>query len=204
LNGLGFVEGRDSVIDARSAAGQFGRLPKRVEFLHELLPKPLRVGLLMNPGNPAAVSEAADMQATAKTLGWKTEVVSAREPSEIDAALARVHQSGGQALLVSADVFFLTRRKQIVALERRYSLPAVYPQRDFVADGGLLSYGVSIGDANRLAGRYAARILKGEAPADLPVQEASKFELAVNLKTARDLGLTVPPTLIATADEVIE
>ena len=145
-----------------------------------------------------------DMQAAGRTLGVEVDILSASTEREIDEVFARLAQSRAGALVISTDAFFLGRMGQLVALTVRYAVPAISAHREFVAAGGLMSYGTILSDAYRLAGVYAGRILKGAKPADLPVQQVVKIELLLNLKTARSLGLTVPLTLLGRADEVIE
>ncbi len=177
---------------------------KRLELLRELVPSAMVVGFLSNPTNPASESETRDVQAAALALGLQLPVLNASSESDIDAAFASFVQEHVNAVIVGADAFFTSRRDQLVVLAARHAMPAIYHLRELAVAGGLMSYGANLIDAFRLVGAYAGRILKGEKPADLPVQQAAKFELVVNLKTAKALGLTVPPTLLATADEVIE
>ena len=146
----------------------------------------------------------SDVQAAAHSLGTELLVLNASNEREIDAAFTSAVQQHVKAVVVGADSVFLSRRDQLVGLAARYALPAIYYVREFAVAGGLISYGASITDAYRLAGRYAGRILNGEKPADLPIQQPVKFELAINLKTAKTLGLTVPPSLLTSADDVIE
>jgi putative tryptophan/tyrosine transport system substrate-binding protein len=179
--------------------------PKRLELLRELLPAAPRFAVLVNPTNPIQTeSETRNIQVAARTLGLQVHVLNASNTSEIDTAFATLDQQGATALVLGADGFFLGWRQHIVALAARYSIPTIYDRRDFAAAGGLMSYGTSITDAHRHVGRYTGRILNGEKPADLPVMQSVKFELVINLKTAKALGITVPPSLLARADEVIE
>jgi putative ABC transport system substrate-binding protein len=177
---------------------------KRLELLHELVPAATTIGLLVDPTNPNTESETADMLAAGSALGRKIQIVRASTESEVDAAFASLVQQRADALIVAAQAFFTGRRQQVLALAQRHSLPAIYQRRDFVAAGGLMSYGTSVLDAHRQAGVYAGRILKGEKPADLPVMQSTRFELIINLKTVKALGLTVPLTLQIAADEIIE
>jgi putative ABC transport system substrate-binding protein len=178
--------------------------PKRLQLLRELIPNAGRFGVLWDPAVPDIQSQIADLQAAARTLGLKLIVVDARTDSDLETAFATFSQQHVGAVLVSASNFFERRMEQLAALEARRALPAIFPFREFVLAGGLMSYGSSLGYMNHQAGIYAGRILKGEKPADLPVQQATKLELVVNLKTAKALGLTIPETLLATADEVIQ
>jgi putative tryptophan/tyrosine transport system substrate-binding protein len=177
---------------------------KRLEVLRELVPKVVLIGALINPNRPDADAQSQHVQNAARAVGQQVHVLMAGSEREIDTAFTALAQQQIGALLVGADPFFSSRRNQVVALAARHTVPAVYMNRDFVATGGLASYGTNIADGYRQAGIYAAQILKGAKPADLPVIQPTKFELAINLKTAKALGLTVPPTLLARADEVIE
>jgi putative ABC transport system substrate-binding protein len=177
---------------------------KGLGLLHELIPNASVIALLVNPNTPESARSPRDMHEAARMLGRQLLVLNASSPSEIDAAFATLRQRGAGAFIVSGDPFLSSRRQQIVALAARDAIPAMYFNSEFVTEGGLMSYGNDIADAYRRAGRYAARILKGEKPADLPVDQATKFEFVINLKTARALGLEVPPSLLARADEVIE
>src|SRR5262244_578949 len=177
---------------------------KRLELLRELVPSAAHIGFLVNPANPTSESQVVDVRAAARERRVDLLVVNAGSEREIDAGFASFVQQRVNAIVIGADSLFLSRRDQLVGLAARHALPASYNLREFVDNGGLISYGASITDAFRLVGGYAGRILKGEKPADLPVQQTVKFELAVNLKTAKALGLTVPDKLLATADEVIE
>jgi putative ABC transport system substrate-binding protein len=181
-----------------------GLAAKRLELLRDLLPTAAVVGFLRNPTNPAAESETKDVQTAAHSLGQSVLLLDASSDSEIDAAFEALIQGRGDALAVAADASFDSRRDQIISLAARHRVPAIFAQRSVVAAGGLMSYGGSMTDGYWVAGLYIARILRGERPADLPVQQSTKVELAINLRTARALGLRVPPTLLAQADEVIE
>jgi putative ABC transport system substrate-binding protein len=177
---------------------------KRFQFLHELVPKAVRVAVLVNPANAANAEAARDLEAAAHAIGLQIQVLNASTSREIDAAFATLVRERPVALFVANDGFFTSRRVQLILLATRHAVPAAYSAREFSEAGGLMSYGTNIADAFRQVGAYAGRILKGAKPADLPVVQASKFELVINAQTARMLGLTVPPSLLATADEVIE
>jgi len=177
---------------------------KRLGLLHELTPGATSLGNLVNLTNPNSEAETRELQTAAQTLGQRLQIVSASSESEIDAAFASFAERRVDAIIVSADAFYTSRRYQIVAQAARQKLPAIYFLREFPAAGGLMSYGASITDAFRQVGVYAGRILKGAKPADLPVLQSTKFELVINNQTARMSGLTVPPSLLAIADEVIE
>jgi putative tryptophan/tyrosine transport system substrate-binding protein len=178
---------------------------KRLELFRELVPATERVAVLVNPANGRnSEITLTDVQAAAPALGLKIQIVRASTSSEINAGFATILHERADALFVGLDTFFNTRRVQLTHLASRHALPAIYGGRDFVVAGGLMSYGSNVTDAYRQVGSYTGRILKGAKPADLPVVQASKFELVINAQTARMLGLTVPDKLLATADEVIE
>jgi putative tryptophan/tyrosine transport system substrate-binding protein len=178
---------------------------KRLELLHELVPTATRVAVLIDPANPDyAETTVRDVEAAASAIRMQIQVVKASTIGEINAAFATFVRERPDALFVGHDPYFNNRRTQLVHLATRHAVPASYSARDFVEAGGLMSYGADIADAWRQAGSYVGRILKGAKPADLPVVQSSKFELVINSQTATMLGLTVPPQLLATADEVIE
>jgi putative ABC transport system substrate-binding protein len=179
-------------------------VPKRVELLHELLPKAGIVGFLLNPNAPNAEPDTANAQAAARGLGLQTHSLRASSDQEIDTAFATLVELKTDALLVMSDVSFQIRRDQFARLAARYAVPTIYYSREYVAAGGLLSYGASFTEMYRHAGNYVGRILRGAKPADLPVVQPTKFELVINLKTAKALGLTVPQAILVAADEVIE
>jgi putative tryptophan/tyrosine transport system substrate-binding protein len=178
---------------------------KRLELLHELVPTATRVAVLIDPANPDyAETTVRDVEAAASAIRMQIQIVKASTIGEINAAFATFVRERPDALFVGHDPYFNNRRTQLVHLATRHAVPASYSARDFVEAGGLMSYGADIADAWRQAGSYVGRILKGAKPADLPVVQSSKFELVINSQTATMLGLTVPPQLLATADEVIE
>ena len=178
---------------------------KQIEKLHEMLPKANVIAALVNPTDPALGGPATKQaQAAARALGLQMHIVQASTERDIEAAFASLARLGVGALVILPNAFFISRREQIAALAIRHVVPAVYYQREFAAAGGLMGYGPSVPDGYRRIGIYAARILKGELPGDLPVQQSTKFELVINLNTARVLGLDVPFHLQQLADEVIE
>ncbi len=177
---------------------------KQLEVLHELVPSATNVGLLVNPTGPNTESVSTLAQAAAHALGLQLHIARASSEPDLNAVFARLDQLRAGALLIGPDPFFTSRLQQLAALSIRHSMPAIYSNREFPAVGGLMNYGISIADVYRLVGVYTGRILKGEKPADLPVQQVTKVELIINLKTAKALGLEIPPTLLARADEVIE
>jgi putative tryptophan/tyrosine transport system substrate-binding protein len=175
---------------------------KRLELLRELIPAAKSIALLFNPTNP--FSEAVEMRIAAGRLGLRPILVTATHPAEFEAAFAMLVKEGAGGLVVGADPLFNTNRSQIVSLAAGHKVPVMYISRDAVLDGGLIGYGDVIPEQVRTVGVYVGRVLKGEKPSDLPVQQSAKVELAINLKTAKALGVTVPLTLLARADEVIE
>ena len=178
--------------------------PKRLELLHELVPKATVIAFLVNPANPVAASQIQEIGEPARSLGLQVHVLEASSERQIEIAFEALMQQRVGALLLANDTFLSGRRELFIALAARHAIPVMYPARDTVAVGGLMSYDASAEDSFRQVGTYVGRIVKGEKPADLPVLQPTKFELAINIKTAKALGLTVPPTLLARADEVIE
>jgi putative ABC transport system substrate-binding protein len=180
-------------------------LAKRLRLLHDLIPKAVRIAVLLNPGNPSvAKATLREVREAAPTMGLKVEILNAATIGEIDAAFATLARDRPDALLVAADAFFLSRRVQIATLEMRHRIPTAYAVREFAEAGGLMSYGSNFADTFRQVGVYAGSILKGAKPADLPVLQSTAFEFVINLQTARALGIEVPPGLLSIADEVIE
>src|SRR6266487_4432997 len=177
---------------------------KRLELIHELVPSAGTIALLLNPTNPIAEAQTKDLQTAARTLGLKLHVLHASAEAEFEPAFAALMQLRAGGLVIGTDGFLVSHSEQLAALTLRHALPAIFQYRAFVEAGGLMSYGGSVTDSYRLSGVYTGRILKGEKPGDLPVQQATKVELIINLKTARTLGITFPITLLGRADEVIE
>ena len=178
--------------------------PKRLELLRELSPKATVIGLLVNPTNPRSELVVQQIEEAAGALGLRLHVLKVTTEGELDSAFASLVQLGVGALLVAQEPSYFRWREQIIALAARHAIPATYGQREYVAAGGLMSYDASVADSFRQVGVYVGRILKGEKPADLPVMQPTKFELVLNLKSAKALGLDIPPSLLARADEVIE
>jgi len=179
-------------------------IAKRLNFARELVPATTRFAMLVNPTGPSSATTLRDAQSAARSIGLDIQVLNASTSREINAAFATFVRVRPDVLLVDIDPFFTTRRLQLVHLASHHRVPAIYAGRQFAEVGGLMSYGANIADAWRQVGVYTGRILKGAKPADLPVVQATKFELVVNAETARMLGLEIPPTLLAIADEVIE
>jgi putative ABC transport system substrate-binding protein len=177
---------------------------KQLGLLHELVPAAVRVGLLVNPRVPQTETVTRDVAAAASAIGLQIDVVEASESREIEAAFRTLVRNRADALVIGADPFFASRRLQLATLAKRHAIPAIFNIREYAEAGGLMSYGTSLIETYRQVGIYTGKILKGAKPADLPVEQSSKFELIINLPTARALGLEVPPTLLARADEVIE
>jgi putative ABC transport system substrate-binding protein len=178
--------------------------PKRLQLLHELVPAATTIPVLVNPTGRNAGALSSDMQAAARTLGVQLHVLHASTERDFDTVFATLAQLRAGALLINASLFSNIRSKQLATLTVRHAVPAIYQFREFAAAGGLMSYGSSITDSFRLVGIYTGRILKGDKPADLPVQQATRVELIINMKTAKAFGLTIPETLLGRADEVIE
>jgi len=177
--------------------------PKQLQLLRDLLPNAARFGVLADPASPA-MQFIADLETAAHTLGLQLVIVNASTDSDLETAFATLSQQRVGAVLVSNNTLYNRRTEKLAALAARHALPALFPYREYALVGGLMSYGTSLGYAFRQAGIYTGRILKGEKPTDLPVQQATKIDLVINLKTAKALGLTIPETLLATGDEVIQ
>ena len=191
--------------NATGTAGLTSELDaKRLELLHQLKPSARLIGVLVNPNRPGVEANSKELQAAAEAIGCKLVFQNAGPEHALDAAFDRFAEQRVDAVVVTADPFFNFRRPQVVALAARHAIPAVYQWREFVADGGLMSYGPSIADAYHQTGVYAGRILKGARPADLPVMQPTRFELVINQRTARTLGIEVPALLLARADAVTE
>lgn len=177
---------------------------KRLELLRAMVPDAGVIGVLINPSRPGAADQSRVFEEDARVLGLQVLTLSATTEGEIEAAFTRLGAERAKALLVNTDAFFFSRRAQLADLAARHAMPAIFDRREYVRAGGLMSYGGSVTDVYRLAGNYAGRILKGETPAKLPVQQSTKIELVINMKAAKALSLTIPPTLLAIADDVIE
>jgi putative ABC transport system substrate-binding protein len=177
---------------------------KRLQLLNSLVPTSSIIAVLVNPNFPATESSVSELESAARVMGRQVEIIKATNESELDATYVTISQMRAGALMVGNDPFFTSRRAQIVAVAARLAIPAIYEQREFALAGGLISYGTSIADSYRQLGVYVGRILKGEKAGDLPVLQPTKFELVINLGTARAFGFTLPPSLLAIADEVIE
>jgi putative ABC transport system substrate-binding protein len=178
--------------------------PKRLQLLRELVLNAARFGMLSDPAYPIAQSSITDLQAAARALGLQLVIVDARADTDLEPAFATLSQQHVGAVLVTGTSFVIRHAEQIAALAARHALPAIFPSRELAMAGGLMSYGSSLGYGFHQVGIYTGRILKGEKPVDLPVQQATKIDLVINLKTAKALGITIPETLLATADEVIQ
>jgi putative ABC transport system substrate-binding protein len=177
---------------------------KRLELLHDLVPATGIIGVLLNPHRPGAADQLEKLQEAGRILGVQIRILNASTEREIDAAVAGLAELPAKALLVTTDAFFFSQRRQLIEMAARYAVPTIFDRREFAEAGGLMSYGGSVTDVYRLAGIYVGQILKGAKPADMPVQQSTKIELVINLKTAKALGLTVPSSVLATADDVIE
>jgi putative ABC transport system substrate-binding protein len=191
-----------NVTGVSSMSGELG--PKRLGLIQELVPSAARFAVLVNPDNPFTGAYVADLRAAAAAIGRQIEVLTATTSRDIDTAFRMLMEKRADALLVGPDPLFVSRRVQLATLAARHVMPTVYPFRDDAEAGGLMSYGPNLTDLFRLAGTYTGRVLKGEKPADLPILQATRFEFVINLQTADALGLEIPPTLLAVADEVIE
>jgi putative ABC transport system substrate-binding protein len=178
--------------------------PKLLEILRGVVPAATTVALLLNPTNPNSGTQLKNTQDAARMLGLELHILNASAERDFEAVFAKLREAKASALIISQDVYFNAKSARLAELTVQNAVPAIYPLPEFAAAGGLFSYGASRGDAWRQAGTYVGRILKGETPAELPVVQPTKFELTINLKTAAALGITVPPSLLATSDEVIE
>jgi putative ABC transport system substrate-binding protein len=178
--------------------------PKRLELLHSVVPTARTIGALVNPTNPNAQSQSRDLLAAARALGLKLHILPADTVNQIDTVFARLVELRAGGLMIATDGLFISQGEHLAVLTLRHAVPAIFQFRAFAAAGGLMSYGGSLADMYRQSGVYAGRILKGEKPGDLPVQQVTRVELIINLRTANTLGLEIPPTLLARADEVIE
>ena len=178
--------------------------PKLLELLHDVVPRATIMALLVNPTNANLETQSRNLQAAALKLGLQVHVLNASTERDFDAVFAKLHELRADALMIGQDVLFNTQSGQLASLSVRHAMPAIYVAREFAAAGGLMSYGTNESEAYRQAGIYAGRILKGEKPAELPVQQPTKFELVINLKTAKALGLSIPESFLLLADEVIE
>jgi ABC-type uncharacterized transport system substrate-binding protein len=178
--------------------------PKRLDVLNQLVPGLTKIGVLINPNSPTSEAQIRDIEAAARTLGCEIHVQRARTDADLQKAFLGFVEHGTRAVMLGGDAFFMSQRETLIALAARHQLPVIYDRREYTEVGGLLSYGTSLVEAYDKIGHYAGRILNGEKPADLPVQQATKFELVINLKTAKTLGMTIPPGVLAIADEVIE
>jgi putative ABC transport system substrate-binding protein len=175
-----------------------------LDLLRQLVPNAGAIAMLVNPGTPDTEAERRDVQAAAQAVGQQLIILDVTSDSDIEAAFATATQRGARALLVGTGAFTNSHRKRLIAMAARHAIPAMYSLREYVTDGGLISYAASITNAYHQAGIYTGRILKGEKPADLPVMQSTRLELAINLKTAKALGLQIPPNILALGDEVIE
>ena len=178
--------------------------PKRIELLHDVLPMVTVISALINPANPNAESQSNDLRAAARSLGLKLQLLHAKSEGDLSVVFNVLGQQRSNGLVIGADAFFVSHTERLAELALQHAVPTIFEYRKFAAAGGLMSYGGSFTEAYRQVGIYAGRVLKGEKPADLPVQQSTKVELIINLKTAKTLGISVPPTLLARADEVID
>jgi putative ABC transport system substrate-binding protein len=179
-------------------------VPKQLELVREIVPQVKLIAALVNPKNPNTETEQKELEAAARVLDVKIDLQRANTEEDLTNAFAAIKQRGASAVVVSYDAFFASVRKTVIALATRYSLPTVYHWRDYPESGGLMSYGTNLTDAYRQTGAYAGKILQGAKPADLPIWQQTKFELVINMRAAKALGLTIPPSLLTRADEVIE